>query len=464
MNTATTTPTSFDLHEGFFSRRNSLDWLFAAIVVAGGLYAFSRYAAYMDGYEKGILLAAMPAAIWIGWFWRPLRVLMLVAAAFALLGIASYQGSLARAESVFWLQGFLSSQSAILWMSVLVFMSTTFYLIGMAARGEGAAMSLIGSRLAWAAVTMALIGTLGRWYESYLLGADVGHIPVSNLYEVFVLSCWLTTTFYLYFEDQYRTRALGAFAGGAGRRHVQVDRGRLRLFHDRHHAGCTLGRGSLGWLLEIGPEGNLGADRLAQLRRPAAHAADEGPAGHRVGLVRRGRTGGHQLRVPGREHVSIVSLLLGMGMGAATGAQPSTFPIRSLTPDAALKSARAALDACRKSGFQVAVAVVDRAGNTLVILRDQLAGPHTSETAANKAYTAITFKQDTLSLARATQPGEPSSGIRHLPRVVAVGGGQLIEAAGSLVGGIGISGAPGGAADDECAKAGINAIQDDLDL
>jgi cytochrome c-type biogenesis protein CcsB len=211
MNTATTTPATFDLNEGFFSRRNWLDWLFAVVVVAGGLFAFSRYAAYMDGYEKGILFAAMPAAIWVGWFWRPLRVLMLVAAAFALLGIASYQGQLARAESVFWLKYFLSSQSAILWMSMLVFMSTIFYWIGMASRGEGAAMSLIGSRLAWAAVAMALIGTLVRWYESYLLGADIGHIPVSNLYEVFVLFCWLTTTFYLYFEDQYRTRALGAF-------------------------------------------------------------------------------------------------------------------------------------------------------------------------------------------------------------------------------------------------------------
>jgi cytochrome c-type biogenesis protein CcsB len=208
MNTATTT---IQLNEGFLTRRNWLDWLFAAIVLAGGLFAFTRYSPYMDVYEKGILLAAMPAAIWIGWFWRPVRVLMLVVAAFALMGIASYEGSLARAETVFWLKYFLSSQSAILWMSMLIFMSTIFYWLGMVSRGEGAAMSLIGSRLAWAAVAMALIGTLVRWYESYLLGADIGHIPVSNLYEVFVLFCWLTTAFYLYFEDQYQTRAMGAF-------------------------------------------------------------------------------------------------------------------------------------------------------------------------------------------------------------------------------------------------------------
>ena len=174
-----------------------------------------RYSAYMDVYEKGILLGAIPAAIWLGWFWRPLRVLMLVAAGFALLAIALYQqdgqGQLAQADSVFWLKYFLSSQSAILWMSMLFFMGTAFYWIGMMARGEGAAMSLIASRLVWVAVGMALIGTLVRWYESYLIGADVGHIPVSNLYEVFVLFSWITAAFYLYFEEQYKTRSLGAF-------------------------------------------------------------------------------------------------------------------------------------------------------------------------------------------------------------------------------------------------------------
>ncbi|MBX3586201.1 MAG: c-type cytochrome biogenesis protein CcsB [Ramlibacter sp.] len=206
MNTATIT-----LHEGFFSRRTLADWLFAALVAAGGLFAFSRYAGFMDVYEKGILLAAVPATVWIGWFWRPLRVLMVVVAAFALMAVAAYQGSLARAEQVFWLKYFLSSQSAILWMSVLFFMSTAFYWIGMFARGQSATMELIGSRLAWVAIGMALIGTLVRWYESYLIGSDVGHIPVSNLYEVFVLFSWLTAAFYLYFEDQYKTRALGAF-------------------------------------------------------------------------------------------------------------------------------------------------------------------------------------------------------------------------------------------------------------
>ena len=117
----------------------------------------------------------MPAAIWLGWFWRPLRVLALVVAAASLLAIVSYQGDLARADTVFWLKYFLSSQSAILWMSVLFFMSTLFYWIGFFGGKQADAMDLIGSRLAWAAVTMALIGTMVRWYESHLIGA--GHRP-----------------------------------------------------------------------------------------------------------------------------------------------------------------------------------------------------------------------------------------------------------------------------------------------
>ena len=203
------------LSEGYFAKRNTLDWLFAVLVLAGGLYAFARYNAFMDVYEKGILLAAMPAVISMGWFWRPLRLLMLCVAGFSLLAIASYQGadggSLARSEQVFWLKYFLSSQSAILWMSVLFFMSTVFYWLGMFSIAQGNAFESLGSKIAWVAIGMALIGTMVRWYESYLMGADVGHIPVSNLYEVFVLFCWMTATFYLYFEAQYNTKALGAF-------------------------------------------------------------------------------------------------------------------------------------------------------------------------------------------------------------------------------------------------------------
>ena len=221
MTTQTTTLQSsggqdaFNLHEGYFVRRNVLDWLFAALVLAGGVFAFVRYQSAMDGYEQAILLGTIPAAIAMGWFWRPLRALMLVVTLASLLGIWSYQGDLARAEQVFWLKYFLSSQSAILWMSVLFFMGTLFYWLGMiAGQGQGgrsASFESMGSRIVWAAIAMALIGTMVRWYEGYLMGPDIGHIPVSNLYEVFVLFSWMTAAFYLYFEAQYKTRSLGAF-------------------------------------------------------------------------------------------------------------------------------------------------------------------------------------------------------------------------------------------------------------
>ena len=199
------------LHEGYFAKRNGLDWAFAMLVLAGGLYALGLYGGSMDVYETGILLAAMPSAVALGWFWRPLRTLMLVVAGLSMLAIWSYQGNLDRAETVFWLKYFFSSQSAIMWMSLLFFMSTAFYWVAVFAKGRGNVIEVVASRLVWTAVTMALVGTMVRWYESYLLGADIGHIPVSNLYEVFVLFCWLTAAFYLYFEAQYKTRALGAF-------------------------------------------------------------------------------------------------------------------------------------------------------------------------------------------------------------------------------------------------------------
>jgi uncharacterized protein GlcG (DUF336 family) len=141
-----------------------------------------------------------------------------------------------------------------------------------------------------------------------------------------------------------------------------------------------------------------------------------------------------------------------------------THTIRTLTPETALKAVNAAFADCRKRGYQVAVAVVDRSGVVQALLRDRFAGAHTPDTAIGKGWTAVSFRTDTLELATITQPGQPSSGIRHLPRVVAVGGGVQIESGGNLLGAIGVSGAPGGDADAACARAGIAAIRDDIDF
>jgi uncharacterized protein GlcG (DUF336 family) len=158
-----------------------------------------------------------------------------------------------------------------------------------------------------------------------------------------------------------------------------------------------------------------------------------------------------------------IALAALVAASAATAPRAEDFiPLRAMSPALALDLARAALEDCRARGYQVAVAVVDRAGVPQVMLRDALAGVHTPETAIGKARAAVSFRTPTEELAALTQPGQPNSGIRHLPGFVFLGGGVPVEAGGMIVGGIGISGAPGGAEDDACARAGIAAVEDRL--
>ena len=157
-------------------------------------------------------------------------------------------------------------------------------------------------------------------------------------------------------------------------------------------------------------------------------------------------------------------LALWLGCATLAAAADATTTLRLLTPETALKAALAAQKKCRDGGYQATVAVVDRMGVTQVLLRDRFAGPHTVDTARAKAWTAASFRTDTTGLAEASQPGRPASGIRNLPGVAAVGGGLMIQAGGSLLGAIGVSGAPGGREDDACAAAGIAAIRDELEL
>ncbi len=133
-----------------------------------------------------------------------------------------------------------------------------------------------------------------------------------------------------------------------------------------------------------------------------------------------------------------------------------------MTPETALELARATLADCRKRGYQVAVAIVDRSGTPQVMLRDRFAGPHTPDTAQRKAWTAISFRIDTLTLSRQTDSAGPQSGVRQVAGALMVGGGVPVESAGSIVGAVGVSGAPGGEADDACARAGIEAILEKL--
>ena len=160
----------------------------------------------------------------------------------------------------------------------------------------------------------------------------------------------------------------------------------------------------------------------------------------------------------------LVAVLTVIGMSGSTFSQEAVFQTKSLTPETALAAAQAAMESCRKQGYQVAVAVVDRAGLTQVLLRDRFAGAHTVDVATNKAWTAASFRTSTMSLAAETQPGKPMNGLRNQPRFLAAGGGIVVEGGGTFFGGIGVSGGPGGEADAGCAEAGLKAIADALEF
>ena len=200
-------------------RLNLLDWLYALALALGAGYALSRYGAYMDVYEEVILVAAVPVFGWLGWRWRPIRNLLAGVAVLALFAVSLYGSELGRAEQTFFLKYLISSQSAILWMCALYFMATAAYWLGIASRSAFALST--GTALTWAATLMGLTGLLVRWYESYLIGADIGHIPISNLYEVFVLFAIITSLLYLYYEEYYASKSMGAFVSardfGSGR-------------------------------------------------------------------------------------------------------------------------------------------------------------------------------------------------------------------------------------------------------
>jgi uncharacterized protein GlcG (DUF336 family) len=158
------------------------------------------------------------------------------------------------------------------------------------------------------------------------------------------------------------------------------------------------------------------------------------------------------------------AIALSITVSSTVRAEEAVVSYKSLGLELALDAARVALADCQKRGYQVAVAVVDRFGTPQVMLRDRFAGPHTPPTATGKAWTAATFRNSTTELNAISQPGMMQAGLRNLPNVVIIGGGLMIEGGGATLGAIGVSGAPGGDADEACAKAGIAAIQDKLDF
>lgn len=193
----------------FLKRLGVFDWVWALLVVAGSVVAHQLYSGLMDGYEVGILYGTAAGLIWLGWGWKPMRGFSLAVALISLAAIGLYGSELARGETSFFLKFLISSQSAVMWMSALYVMATAAYMFALAIGSDFSGK--VASAMTWSATVMGTVGLMVRWRESYLMGADIGHIPVSNLYEVFILFAVMTALLYLTYERRYNNRAIGAF-------------------------------------------------------------------------------------------------------------------------------------------------------------------------------------------------------------------------------------------------------------
>lgn len=186
-----------------------LDWAYAAVLFLGAIFAYTKYGSYMDVYEAGFLFGATALFSYLGWQWKAIGKLVIAIAVISLFSISLYHGDQARATQAFMLRFLISSQSAIMWMNVLFVLAMVTYWFAMYKRSDFAGK--VASSLTWTAVLMGFVGLMVRWYESYLIAPEVGHIPISNLYEVFILFCLITSLLYLHYEQKFNTKQLGGF-------------------------------------------------------------------------------------------------------------------------------------------------------------------------------------------------------------------------------------------------------------
>ncbi len=198
------------------------DYIFALLVILGSIYAQFGLAGHrMDYYEISILWGSAVGLIALCWFFKPLQWFSVATCGLAWLGLQLYAGHIDNNNVSFFLKYFLSSQSAIMWLCVLTFLSFFAYLFGTifsfrADKKTGAVNSnntllSMGTAFAWLSALFGMVGLLVRWHESYLLRPDAGHMPVSNLYEVFILFMVITTLMYLYYAIRFNAQRLGAF-------------------------------------------------------------------------------------------------------------------------------------------------------------------------------------------------------------------------------------------------------------
>jgi uncharacterized protein GlcG (DUF336 family) len=159
--------------------------------------------------------------------------------------------------------------------------------------------------------------------------------------------------------------------------------------------------------------------------------------------------------------LTAATALAGVSPAALAADQPMVVNIKRLSLDVALKIAKTAIDTCRKEGVQVAVTVVDRGGHPQVVLRDVLAMDITVPISRMKAHTALAFNSPTSALGSRFQG---SYSVPKLDSLLISAGGVPVQVGGSLVAGVGVSGAPSGETDEKCAQAGVDAVAADLEM
>ena len=185
-------------------------WILA--VTIGSIIGWQVYADNMDVYEVFILFGVGLGTIWLGWYWKSFQTLSYFVATLSLLAIWIYSLNnfqFSANETSFFLKYFISSQSAIMWMNVLVLLATITYFFGLFRQSDF--IYKTSTFLTWTAAMFGFVGMMVRWKESYMVNVDYGHIPVSSLYEVFILFIVMTILMYLYYEQKFKTRAMGGF-------------------------------------------------------------------------------------------------------------------------------------------------------------------------------------------------------------------------------------------------------------
>jgi len=183
--------------------------IFSIIIVIISCFIFIKYRQYMDIYEEFILFFTPLTIIYTAHIFKQFRFYVLSVLALSILSIISYKSNLSNAEHSFLLKFFLASQTAIMWMTFNIFAANLAYFLALWKNSQF--LYKCANVFVWTASIFGTVGMFARWYESYLISPDVGHIPISNLYEVFILFCLMSLVLYAYYEQKFKTPSLGAF-------------------------------------------------------------------------------------------------------------------------------------------------------------------------------------------------------------------------------------------------------------